>query len=152
MVYLGGDFTWVSPYTGGGVPIDSSSGSPVHGFPRINGVVNSVITDGSGGWYAGGKFTKVGNVIRNNIVHIKSDNEVDQNWDPGVSDVVNVLVRNGSFIYVGGDFATIGGQTRNSIACVDAATGTVTSWKPDDSRNTTRTVIYAIGISGSKIM
>jgi len=66
-VYIGGDFTYVGPYTGYGVPIDASSGQPAGAFPKVNGQVSACVADGSGGWYIGGYFTQVGGVARNRI-------------------------------------------------------------------------------------
>ena len=56
-LYIGGWFTRVGPATGGGLPIDGSSGSPISGFPKVAGTVQAVVADGSGGWYIGGRFS-----------------------------------------------------------------------------------------------
>src|SRR5436190_2377007 len=58
-VYLGGSFSYVGPYTGGGVLLDSTSGA-LQTFPAVNGNVYAVLSDGFGGWYIGGDFTLVG--------------------------------------------------------------------------------------------
>ena len=75
--YIGGDFTHVGPFTGGGVPIDASTGAAVATYPKVNGTVIACIPDGSGGWYIGGYFDKVGGVVRNNIAHILANGSVD---------------------------------------------------------------------------
>jgi hypothetical protein len=49
--YLGGSFTYVGPNTGHGVPLDTTTGSPVIPYPKVNGTVYAVAPDGSGGWY-----------------------------------------------------------------------------------------------------
>src|SRR5262245_48114826 len=59
-LYIGGDFTAMGPVTGGGVPVDSITGAPLAGFPRVHGEVWTVVADGAGGWYFGGVFTAVG--------------------------------------------------------------------------------------------
>jgi len=59
-VYIGRDFSYVGPATGGGVPIDTSTGVPIPPFPKINGSVMTCVPDGSGGWYIGGYFTSIG--------------------------------------------------------------------------------------------
>src|SRR5262245_58105284 len=38
-LYIGGDFTSIGAYTGGGVPVDSVSAAARPGFPLINGAV-----------------------------------------------------------------------------------------------------------------
>src|SRR5439155_20149714 len=45
--YFGGAFTQVGPATGSAVPIDSTSGLPVTGFPKVVGSVSAVAADGS---------------------------------------------------------------------------------------------------------
>src|SRR2546428_163520 len=59
-IYVGGDFTRVGPATGGGVPLDATTGSLQPFFPKVAGIVRVAIPDGSGGWYIGGSFTYVG--------------------------------------------------------------------------------------------
>src|SRR5437016_1884977 len=144
-LYFGGAFSQVGPATGSGVPIDSTSGAPTSGFPKVVGSVSTVAADGSGGWFIGGNFTSVGGVPRSNIAHVMADNTVSA-WNPIANDVVNTLVVNGSTIYAGGVFNSIGGQTRNSIAALDATTGLATSWDP----NATGTV-YTLAVNGSTV-
>jgi len=115
IIYIGGNFTYVGPQTGGAVPLDINTGLVQGSFPKVNGRVYAVIPDGSGGWYIGGYFDKVGNVDRNNIAHILSDGSVDLNWNPNADGGVETLAINGSTIYVGGLFTSIGGKKRNSL-------------------------------------
>jgi trimeric autotransporter adhesin len=144
-LYFGGAFSQVGPATGSAVPVDSTSGLPVTGFPKVVGSVSAVAADGSGGWFIGGNFTSVGGVPRSNIAHVMADNTVSA-WNPIADDVVNALVVNGSTIYAGGAFTSIGGQTRNSIAALNATTGLATSWNP----NATGTV-YALAVNSSTV-
>ena len=62
-VYLGGDFTYVGPNTGSGAPINAASGSPVSTFPKVNGTIWVVVSDGSGGWYIGGESLELEELI-----------------------------------------------------------------------------------------
>ena len=48
-VFIGGDFTYVGPWTGGGVPLDDNTMQPVENYPRVNGSVHAVEPDGVGG-------------------------------------------------------------------------------------------------------
>src|SRR5262249_13270155 len=59
-LYIAGDFTKVGPASGGGIPLDASTGTPQTGFPQVAGRVQVAIPDGSGGWYIGGGFDHVG--------------------------------------------------------------------------------------------
>src|ERR1035437_3613036 len=61
-VYLGGNFTQVGPNTGSAVPVDTTTGIRLTSFPKVTGNVDSIIQDGSGGWYISGWFTQVGGV------------------------------------------------------------------------------------------
>ncbi len=150
LIYIGGNFTYVGPNTGHGVGIDNSTGNTVSDFPYVNGTINAVVADGSGGWYIGGEFTSVGGIVRNNIAHISADKSVDNNWNPDANSSVRALVlsSDGSIVYAGGYFTTLaGGATaRNYIAAIDASTGTATSWNPNAS-----TSVWALAISGSTI-
>jgi hypothetical protein len=58
--------------SGGGDPAFSSVGDTpvVNAFPDINDVVFAWVADGSGGVYAGGRFTQVGPVPRQALAHI----------------------------------------------------------------------------------
>jgi len=145
-VYIGGDFTYVGPATGGGVPLDVSTGAPVATFPKVNGTVSSCVPDGSGGWFIGGGFDRVAGIVRNNIAHILANGSVDPGWNPNASGTVYALTVSGSTIYAGGGFWSIGGQVRNYIAALDAATGTVTDWNPNASDE-----VHAIAVSGSTV-
>jgi predicted small secreted protein len=145
-VYLGGDFSYVGPDTGSGVPIDAATGSPASTFPKVNGIIWAVVPDGSGGWYIGGEFSRVGGVYRNKIAHILSNGTVDTSWDPAADNTVYVLAVSGSTVYAGGDFSSIGGESRDFIAALDAASGLATSWDPG-ADNT----VYTLAVSGSTV-
>jgi predicted small secreted protein len=153
-VYIGGSFTQVGPYTGSGVPIDSSTGAPVAAFPKINGTVNAVCDDGNGGWFVGGYFTSVDGVARNNIAHILSNGSLDPAWNPNVnaasylSPPVSVysLAVSGTTVYAGGYFDTIGGQRRNYIAALDATTGNVLAWSPKANN-----YVWSLAVSGTTV-
>src|SRR5688572_3472744 len=80
-VYIGGTFTHVGPATGGGVPIDVASGALPPSFPKVDGIVHAVASDGAGGWYIGGAFTAVGGLPRVNLAHVASNLSVTA-WSP----------------------------------------------------------------------
>ncbi len=134
-LYIGGNFATVGEWSGGGVPLDTSTGATVWPAPlnraRVSGRIYASIPDGSGGYYIGGNFKAVAGVIRNNLAHILSDGSLDS-WNPNVNDIVFSLTKNGSSLYVGGNFTTVNGSTtRNHLAAIDVATGTATSWDPN---------------------
>ncbi len=131
-LYLGGGFTRIGPASGGGVPLDRTSGAPLAGFPKVAGNVQAAIPDGAGGWFIGGAFTSVGGQPRNAVARINSDLTVSS-WNPGVglpTDVVMNMVLVGSTLYVGGTFKSIGGVARHDLAALDVSTASPTSWNP----------------------
>jgi predicted small secreted protein len=145
-VYIGGVFSQVGPYTGGGVPIDSSTGMPASVFPKIDRTVYAVCADGNGGWFVGGSFAFVDGIARNNIAHILSNGKVDLNWDPNANSTVQSLAVSGTTVYAGGSFTNIGGQTRKYFVALDATTGNATAL--DLQPNST---VNAIAVSGTTV-
>src|SRR5512134_3453315 len=147
LLYIGGEFAYVGPATGSGVPLDAATGQPPSSFPKVccAGQVYAVVPDGSGGWYIGGSFSSVGGVPRSNLAHILADNTVSD-WNPSPTSVVRALALDGSTLYVGGSFGSIGGQARNNIAALDVATGDATGWNPNANGT-----VYALAVSGSTI-
>jgi hypothetical protein len=122
-VYIGGEFTYVGPNTGSGVPIDAASGQAVATFPQVNGRVLASVSDGASGWYIGGSFTQVGALARANIARILADGTVDPAWNVlGADGVVWALAVSGSTVYAGGVFTSIGGNPRRGFAQFDFPT------------------------------
>jgi len=101
VTYIGGSFTYVGPHTGCGAPVDTPSGSPLEPYPQVEGTIHAVVPDGSGGWFIGGSFTRVGGVARNRLAHILSDGSVS-GFNPNLNSGVFALVLSGSTLYAGG--------------------------------------------------
>ncbi len=145
--YIGGTFSQVGPFVGCGVPIDETSGYPLAAYPKVvNGQINAVVPDGSGGWYIGGTFTQIGDTVRNRIAHINSDGALDAFWDPDSNGTVYALAVSGDTVYAGGSFTNIGGQGRNYIAALDTSTGNATSWNPNANNG-----VSALAASGNTV-
>ena len=143
-VYYGGDFNAVGPITGSGAQISESTAAANTALPRIYGTVNVTIPDGSGGWYVGGAFSRIGNSTNiSNLAHIKLDGSLDTQFSPNPNGVVNSMVISGAYIYVGGAFTTIQGLVNNYLAKIDKTTGTPIFWNAN-CNNTVRTIqLYA---------
>ena len=144
-LYIGGDFQLVGPYTGGGTPLDTSSGTVLPGFPSVHGSVYAVTADGQGGWFIGGYFDSVGGFPRRNTAQLRADLSVSP-WNPNANGTVHALVVGGSTVYAGGDFTSIGGQARNYIAALDATSGAATDWNPDPNY-----IINDMAVSGGTV-
>ncbi len=130
VLYVGGSFSQVGAVTGAGLPMDSTTGLPDPGFPRVTGIVYAVESDGAGGWFIGGQFTSVDGVARSNLAHVLADHSVDP-WNPGTNGAVRAMALSGSQLFVGGDFTVLGSTSRTRAGCVDVTTGVVTSWNPN---------------------
>src|SRR4051812_36883435 len=144
-IYIGGDFTAVGPNLYYGSSLDATTGFGNPSFALPNGIVYAVVPDGSGGWYIGGNFTRVGNFTRNNIARINADGSVNT-WDPNANGMVQTIAVVGSTVYAGGYFNAIGAQTRNYMAALDATTGLATAWDPNASAP-----VLALAINGSTL-
>jgi hypothetical protein len=147
-VYVGGGFTQVARLTGGFTRVEGlTTGNIINlgSWPRVNGTVNAIVSDGAGGWIIGGAFTQVGSSARNRIAHINAVGQVTT-WNPDANGQVFTLFRSGTTIYAGGSFTTIGGQSRNRVAALDATTGLATSWNPGAS-----STVNSLNVSGGLV-
>lgn len=133
ILYLGGDFTKIGKCSGAGVYLNIPNGGftyPVEKstFPLVGGTVYESVSDGSGGYYIGGSFSKVGSSTRNNIAHVDSSGNLSS-FAPNVNGPVKSLAlsSDGSVIYFGGEFTSVDGITRNYIAACYTSDGSVVS-------------------------
>lgn len=130
ILYLGGEFTYLGPVSGGAAALDAGgTGVADFGFPRVNGPVHAAVADGSGGWFIGGAFSRVGAQARANLAHIDAARQVTA-WNPPADGPVRALALAGEVLYIGGEFTRIGGGDRNRLAAVSAADGALTAWNP----------------------
>lgn len=83
---IGGTFGFAGPCTGQGVPVSTTTGDTATGWNlsanMVNGLVDSAVPDGAGGWYIAGNFSKVGAVARPNLARIDSSGAVDLTFVP----------------------------------------------------------------------
>jgi hypothetical protein len=135
-VYLGGEFSYVGPNTGGGGVTNNLEGrlASTH-FVRLDGKVYAALSDGKGGWYVGGSFTLQGETHAS-LVHLHANGAVDTQLDvdtrPGT---VYALALHGNTLYAAGEFAEVRDRTtafsRYNLMALDVATGRVKSWAPN---------------------
>jgi len=148
-LFIGGQFDFVGPATGGAAAFDAAAGTPSSAFPSVNGTVYAVAADGASGWYIAGNFTAVNGTARRNLAHVLADDSIDA-WDPSPDGVVYTLARASTTLYIGGDFMTVDGKNRNRIAALDTTTSTpgaiATGWNPDADA-----AVRALAISGATL-
>lgn len=146
-LYVAGRFTAIGPYTGSFTSVDASGEALP--MPATDGNVYAVASDGEGGWYIGGDFTRVGESDRDNLAHFNADGELTD-WAPSVGGEVLDLAVSDTVVVVAGDFGSIGGQPRENLATVNRATGNPTLFAPEPDHVVTAVaivddVVYAIG-------
>ncbi|HMQ77707.1 MAG TPA: hypothetical protein PKE21_16665, partial [Flavobacteriales bacterium] len=145
-VFTGGDFTLVGLDRPSGTAVDPVTGEPDFSYLEPNSTIYAAIPDGSGGWYVGGSFDKIGFTARSRIARINADGSVHP-WNPGANNIVRCLLLHGGVLYAGGDFTQLGGQTRNYIGAVDVVTGTATTWNPN-----LNAAVLSLGTDGTNIV
>ncbi len=136
-IIAGGNFGMIGHCTGAGVVLNAATGAMIesdslHRTHFIQGIVQAVVGDGSGGWYVGGIFDRVGQTAIKNLVHINSVGQVS-NWTPNPDGQVFTLKLVGNRLFVGGDFSNIAGSARRAIASFAhsaGAPGALESWAP----------------------
>jgi hypothetical protein len=128
IVYLGGQFNYIGPYTGNAAVLDVSTGARDDTFPAVDGNISVAAPDGAGGWFIGGSFASVGGVAHLGLAHILADNTVDPNWSATVLGEVNALAFAGNSLYVGGQFYFLNGESRSLVGALDGTTGAVRDW------------------------
>lgn len=145
-VYLGGQFDYLGPYTGGSGLVDVVTGSPSSKWPQVNGYVLAAIPDGSGGWYLGGDFASINFSYYNNMVHILPNQTIDSNFVANTDVQVDALLLQGTTLYMGGQFTTINGQGRYCFGAVEKASGTVLPFNPQPNDS-----VFAMALSGTTL-
>jgi len=145
-IYIGGKFDYYGPITGSGALIREDDTTPSTNFPKVNGHINACVPDGSGGWYIGGSFTRVGDVDRENLAQINSDGTVSA-WDPKANGEIIKIAAGNDAVFVSGYFSSVGGQPRNYVAKLNKSNGAAyTDWDPNPDQ-----FVYAIALDGKYV-
>ena len=92
--------------------------------------VFAVTGDGTGGWFIGGDFWRIGAQPRTNLAHLDRNGRLVQSWRPVVDGAIASLGRLGPTLYLAGSFRHVDGVARNGIAAVNTVTGRTTPWAP----------------------
>jgi trimeric autotransporter adhesin len=141
VMYVGGNFDYLGPPTGGFTSLDPTTGQPDLTQPFVRGDVWAAAPDGAGGWYLGGSLYSIDGVRVGHLVHMLADGTVDPSFVADPSSYVREIVLSGGTLYVAGDFRTIGGQTREFLAALDPATGAATAWNPQPNLPVTDMIV-----------
>ena len=139
---VGGAISAIGPASNPLAGWSTATGAPASAIPAVSGAagrVLAVVADGSGGWFIGGSFARVGGVSRDSLAHVLPDGSVDPAFDPAPSfggtrdseGVVSQLVLSGGTLFMSGNFDWVAGVARHGAAAVDAVTGAATAFAPD---------------------
>src|SRR3954447_19745066 len=126
-LYLGGSFASVTPWVGSAIALDSQGEPTAPFFPKIEGGgVSAIVSDGTGGWFVGGSFKRIGGQDIARLAHVNAVGAVVATFAPQPDNNVLTLARNGANLYAGGLFNAIGGQAGTQrLAELDTTTGVV---------------------------
>lgn len=148
--FIGGNFDYIGPNTGSAAKLTTSSLVPNLSFPLINGDVEVIVPDGSGGWYIGGAFTKVGTASRSRAARINSDGTL-HSWSPSLSvsfgvATVKAIVVASDGVYLGGNFETVNSASRSNLVKLDKADASIIAgWT-----GTANSTVYALALSSDE--
>ena len=157
--WIAGGFDYVGPNTGRAVTVDSSSGARVPSSNVVDGTVNASAPDGKGGYYLAGDFSRVSDVRRQGLVHIKADGSVDRSW-PASSVTTTVTVKGvtksqtgsvksiavaGDRLIIGGDFDTVNGVRSSRLAAIGLDGNVISTWQASASAT-----VNAVAVAGTQ--
>ena len=122
-----------------------SNGNLLSWNPNADGIVWSVIANGTSSVYVGGEFANVGGTGRSRVAEIDTTGVLTA-WNPGADDKVYTMARAGTTMYLGGDFLNAGGSARTRLAEVSLATGLATAWSPSANGS-----VWSLFVSGTNV-
>ncbi len=133
---VAGDFSNVGLYTGGGCVVTTNSDKPNLSFPKINGNITASSSDGNGGFYIAGNFTKESELdttyTKLRIEHVLANNAYDPNFSIDVSgSLIRQLLFYNDNLYVGGVLLdSINHQKVYDFAGINTNTKQIINWIP----------------------
>lgn len=125
-LYVGGSFTSIG-YSNPYFAVGNLQGNFKQGRHQLNGIVHCSVSDGAGGWFVGGDFTKAGIYDRKYFAHIDSAGRIS-NFDLKLNDKVRSLSLYQGKLYVSGYFTKSDTLSRNYVLRVDLGTALVDAW------------------------
>lgn len=141
-IFLGGVFTELGAASGKGVPFDLVRGRISNpNYPLIDGEVQKVITDGSGGWFIAGEYGGSGGKIS----HILSDMTVDPLWQPiTAGQAINALAYNKDRLFVASPVVHSGYSSAEIVNGLGAfkSDGSLLAWHPDPNGVVTSMIVH----------
>lgn len=118
LLYVGGDFSQVSPVAGRLVRLDSATAGLAPAFPFITGKINCMAKDSLGRIYVGGDFAQVGSYPYRNLFRLDTLGNVDTTFVPDPDGEIFTLSTDSFRLWIGGDFLNINGFNRMRGAAI----------------------------------
>ncbi|MCA8917522.1 MAG: putative Ig domain-containing protein [Planctomycetes bacterium] len=149
VVVAGGQFLNGGISANSALLLNPSTGALLSSQPQdFDGTVLCATSDGNGGWFIGGGFTRCNGLVRRGLVHINSTGMVDAGFDAGLDGIVRTLLRDGNTLYIGGDFLNAGGLQRDRFAAINLQSG-ATYGLPTSLQVPFDDAVRALAISGT---
>jgi len=154
-LYLGGDFDSVNPYTGHMLALSTATAQPNLNLPIFNGDVSVIIPDPNGGWYVGGKFTRVDEGNKTGVARFDENLVLDPDFWISIKNMVNgneeeaqvhALAATADYLYIGGLFTSVGSSSKKNLAMISLSTRFPTGWEPDPNG-----IVRALHIDGDSL-
>ncbi len=125
LIYVTGNFDYAGkrfvPY---GHTLNLTDGQLDGYLPLPDGPVNSVVSDGTGGWYLGGSFQHVGDSARSGLAHIDANSQVTSFFhNKAVDGSINEISLQNNQLYVAGNFKGLYERNSPYGGAVSTATG-----------------------------
>ncbi len=100
-LYIGGNFDHVQTRLDGAIGLDATGARTSPEFPRVEGgAVAAIVSDGAGGWFLGGDFTRVAGTPVARLAHVDAGGALDPAFNALTTLPVTALLRLGSSLYV----------------------------------------------------
>jgi hypothetical protein len=123
----------------------------------FGGAVSSIVPDGTGGWFIGGKFKRVGTTSCQHFARIRSTGELDKRFCARPDGPVYQIAQRRTQLLFVGAFTHIGGRSRRYAAALDTRTGRLLSWdalitgrpEPSNFGGLVERNVAAIAVSGN---
>jgi hypothetical protein len=139
-VYAVGGFHTVGRYAGPGAVLDGVAAQTFPSPEIADGQVSVVVSDGDGGWYLGGDFSRIGGDPAGGLAHVLADGTLDAGFLPVTDGLVSAIALRGDTLYVGGDFREVDGTPRDRLAAVATTDGSLLPFAGASTRRVTEIV------------
>jgi uncharacterized repeat protein (TIGR01451 family) len=147
-LYVGGSFTSIG-YSNPYFAVGNLQGDFKQGRHQLNGIVHCSASDGAGGWFIGGDFTKAGIYNRNYFAHLDSAGRVTT-LDLKLNGKVRSLWVYAGQLYVAGFFTRSDTLTRNYVLRVNLANQRVNNWNANIQTNSSLYISH-IEATGNRV-